>query len=158
MRGSAGTVTTLLLALSTACGGDTQEDAPARSGTPAATAQPNAELTEVEMEQGIGPIRDLDLGPIDEALASEGEAHYTLLCSACHKFDDRYVGPELGKVLERRRPEFVMNMMLNANEMVQRHPTVRELLAEYFTPMAQQNLTEEQARAVLEYIRTQQVQ
>ena len=114
-------------------------------------------LSDIEMEQGLGPVRDLTLAEVDPELAAEGESNFVLLCSACHKFSERYVGPPLGDVLARRRPEFVMNMMLNANEMVQRHPTVRALLAEYYTPMAQQALTPEQARAILEYIRTQQI-
>ena len=133
-----------------ASGGDT----PAPSTSSATTEAPA--LTQVELEQGIGPIRDMELGAVDEAMAAAGEEHFNLLCSACHKFDDRYVGPELGEVLARRRPEFVMNMMLNANEMVQRHPEVRKMLAEYYTPMAQQALTEENARAILEYIRSRQ--
>ena len=143
------------------CGGSADASAndsgaaavPEAGGTTAA----GAELTEVEMEQGIGPIRDMgELPPIDEALVATGEQSFTLLCSACHKFPERYIGPELGEVLSRRRPEFVMNMMLNANEMVLRHPVVKELLAEYYTPMAQQNVTEEDARAILEYIRNNQ--
>jgi hypothetical protein len=39
--------------------------------------------------------------------------------------------------------------------MVQQDPTAKELLAEFMTPMPNQNLTEEEARAVLEYFRTQ---
>ncbi|MGI9625335.1 MAG: c-type cytochrome [Longimicrobiales bacterium] len=137
-------------------GGDGEEAAP--STEPAATAQPTvgADLTDEELEQGIGPVKNLVLADIDPVLAAEGESQYTLLCSACHKFPERYIGPELGTVLSRRRPEFVMNMMLNANEMMQRHPVVRELLAEYIAPMAQQSVSPEQARAILEYIRTQQ--
>jgi len=113
-------------------------------------------LAAVELEQGIGPIRDLELDHVDPALAAEGEAFFTTKCSACHKLDERYVGPELGEVLERRRPEFVMNMMLNASEMVQRHPVVREMLAEYFTPMTNQVTDPAEARAILEYLRSAQ--
>jgi len=47
-----------------------------------------------------------------------------------------------------------MNMILNPDEMVQKDPIAKALLAEYLSPMANQNLTEEQARAVLEYFRT----
>ena len=43
-----------------------------------------------------------------------------------------------------------MNMILNPTEMLQKHPTAKELLAQYnFTPMADQNLTEAEARAIL---------
>lgn len=141
-------------------GGDSPaQDGPAAAPTGGAPGAPpaGAELTQVELEQGIGPIRDLALGPVDPAMAAEGEAAFTLKCSACHKLDQRYVAPPLGDVLSRRRPEFVMNMILNATEMVQRHPEVRALLAEYFTPMTIQVTEESEARAILEYLRSAQV-
>jgi len=114
-------------------------------------------LTDIELEQGIGPIRDLALGPVSTELAEQGQEAFTMKCSACHKIEERYVAPQLGTVLSRRRPEFVMNMMLNANEMVQRHPEVQALLAEFFTPMPVQVTEHDEARAILEYLRSAQI-
>ncbi|MCI0433556.1 MAG: cytochrome c [Gemmatimonadetes bacterium] len=111
-------------------------------------------LSAAQLERGIGPIDRLDLGPIDAALAEQGAQVFNLKCSACHKLTDRYVGPPLGEVLDRRTPEFVMNMMLNPAEMVEKHPVVRELLAQYMTPMPFQNMTRDEARAVLEHLRS----
>jgi len=148
--------TTLLAAALAACGGEPSAEA-ADATAAASPASATAEApTEVELEQGIGPIRDLELGPVDSELAAEGESAFQVKCSACHKLEERYVAPPLGDVLSRRRPEFVMNMVLNANEMVQRHPEVRELLAEYFTPMPVQVTEESEARAILEYLRAAQ--
>lgn len=150
------------LLIATACGG---EPAPA-SGESAASSSPttestpdaaSGELTEDQLVRGIGPIRDLELGAIDPALVEEGEELFRTKCSACHKLDDRYVGPRLGTVLARRPPEFVMNMILNAEEMVQRHPGVRELLAQFYTPMPVQVTDPDQARAILEYLRSAQI-
>jgi len=148
-------------ALVVACGGADSGGGEAASSTPASVppgspSTSTAPLTEVELEQGIGPIRDLDLAAVDPALAAEGEAAFTIKCSACHKLDQRYVAPPLGEVLSRRRPEFVMNMMLNASEMVQRHPEIQTLLAEYFTPMTVQVTEVSEARAILEYLRSAQ--
>ncbi len=151
--------TRLALLLAAACGGDAPPpaDAPATtSGGAAAAPAASSDLTPVELEQGIGPIRDLALGPIDHELAEEGEKAFVTKCSACHKLEDRYVGPELGQVLSRRRPEFVMNQILNSNEMVQRHPVVKELLAQYYTPMPVQVTDQAEARAILEYLRSAQ--
>ncbi len=157
MRSPTSLTALLLTAVFAACGGSepSAEAANAPAGTSAATSTETA-LTDVELEQGIGPVRDLDLGPVDSELAAEGEAVFTMKCSACHKLEERYVAPPLGDVLDRRRPEFVMNMILNANEMVQRHPVVKELLAEYFTPMPVQVTEETEARAILEYLRSAQ--
>jgi len=142
--------TLLLLA---GCGGD--DAASSDSAGSDAPAQPG-ELTALELEQGIGPIRNLQLGPVDPELAEEGEELFTTKCSACHKLGERYVAPPLGDVLSRRRPEFVMNMILNAGEMVQRHPVIKQLLAEYYTPMPVQVTDQAQARAILEYLRSEQ--
>lgn len=151
--------TTLLTVLAfAACGGGDapSADAPAAAPGAAPAAAAGAALTPVEMEQGIGPIRDLQLAAVDHELAEEGKAAFTTKCSACHKIGERYVGPDLGEVLARRRPEFVMNMILNANEMVQKHPTIKELLAQYYTPMPVQVTDQAEARAILEYLRSAQ--
>jgi hypothetical protein len=68
---------------------------------------------------------------------------------------ERYVGPALGEVFKRRTPTFVMNMALNPQGMVEKHPVTKKLLAEFFTPMPNQNISPEQARQVVEYLRTQ---
>jgi hypothetical protein len=48
-----------------------------------------------------------------------------------------------------------MNMILNPEQMVKEDPIAKKLLVEYnMAPMANQNLTEEQARKILEYFRT----
>lgn len=151
-------ITLALTAALWACGGGDTQEQPAGQANSEPAAATEAELTAVELEQGIGTIRDLELGPVDDALAAEGEAAFLIKCSACHKIEERYVAPALGEVLSRRRPEFVMNMMLNASEMVQRHPVVRELLAEYFTPMPVQVTDPEEARSILEYLRSVQIQ
>jgi cytochrome c551/c552 len=138
-------LTTLLAIALAACGGQAEEGAE--------EAVPEAGLTQEQLENGIGPIRTVSLEEINEDLAEQGEEIFKLKCSACHKMDERYVGPALGDVTERRAPAYIMNMMLNPEEMVQKHPEVKALLAQYLTPMPNQQLTEADARAVLEYLR-----
>ncbi len=86
-------------------------------------------------------------------MAEKGGEIFNTKCAACHKFDQRYVGPPLGDILERRTPAFIMNMMLNPAAMVEKHPEMKKLLAQFMTPMPNQNLSEDDARAVLEYFR-----
>lgn len=144
----------LLLA---ACGSEPAADAAPATAETVTPASAAGALSQVELDQGLGPIRDLALPDVDAALAATGEEAFVTKCSACHKIEDRYVGPRLGTVLARRRPEYVMNMILNANEMVQRHPQVRELLAQFYTPMPVQVTDPAEARAILEYLRTVQM-
>ncbi|QXD16002.1 cytochrome c [Rhodocaloribacter litoris] len=142
----------LVLAVGLAgCGGRQTEPGP-QAGPNNAAADASG-LTPEQLEKGIGPVTHVELGPLDEALAARGEELFRVKCSACHKLDQRYIGPPLGDVTSRRSPEFIMNMILNPTEMVQKHPVAKQLLAEYLAPMADQSLTEEEARAILEYFR-----
>ena len=106
--------------------------------------------------KGIGPVTSLTLpAEIDQAMVAEGEKIYKEKCTSCHKPDKRFIGPSQKGVLERRTPEWVMNMILNPEQMVKEDPMAKQLLMDYnLSPMANQNLTEDDARKVLEYIRT----
>ena len=107
-------------------------------------------------DKGVGPITSVELSPeIDQAMATQGEDVYKKMCTACHRADKKFIGPSPAGILERRTPEWVMNMILNPEEMVQKDPLAKALLIEFNgAPMANQNLSEEEARAVLEYFRT----
>lgn len=103
---------------------------------------------------GIGPVSTVVFGAVNQAMASEGEELYKNKCSSCHKPLQKYVGPAPVGIFDRRKPEWVMNMILNPVEMVEKDPVARELLRRYLAPMANQNLTQEEARKILEFFRT----
>lgn len=104
---------------------------------------------------GVGPVTTpLVLeAAIKEDLAKKGESIFQAKCSACHKVEERYVGPALKGVTERREPEWIMNMILNPQGMLDKNATAKELLGEYMVPMTFQNLTQDEARTILEYFR-----
>jgi hypothetical protein len=105
--------------------------------------------------KGIGPISSVELGDLDEVMAKAGEELYQEKCTACHAPDSDLIGPSPKGILDRRSPEWVMNMILNPTEMIQNDPIAMQLLEDYKgVPMTNQELTEEQARSVLEYFRT----
>ncbi|MAN60124.1 MAG: cytochrome C [Flavobacteriaceae bacterium] len=116
---------------------------------------PEADLIDLN-SIGVGPIKDIELAAtVDQAMAKSGEALFKSKCMACHKPDKRFIGPAPKDVLKRRSPEWVMNMILNPEEMVQKDPVAKQLLIEYNgSPMANQGLTEDEARQILEYFRT----
>ncbi len=105
-------------------------------------------------QKGIGPVTTVELGDLDAELAKTGEKIYSTKCIACHDPKTDKLGPAPVGVLERRTPEWVMNMMLNPEEMVMKDPIGKGLLAKYNTMMVSQGLTQDDARAVLEYFRT----
>lgn len=109
-----------------------------------------------QTNHGIGPIKAFDLsGEVDQELAVKGEEVFKSKCTACHKVDKKFIGPSPKDILSRRTPAWIMNMILNPEEMVQKDPIAKKLLMEANgSPMANQNLTEDEARAVLEYFRT----
>jgi len=106
--------------------------------------------------KGVGPVKSIILpAEIDPALVAQGQEVYNKMCTACHKPNEKFIGPPPAGILERRTPEWVMNMILNPEVMIVQDPLAKDLLMEFNgAPMANQNLTEDQARAVLEYFRT----
>ena len=140
------TIVTLLAS----CGGSSDQNSSSGAATPPRT-NTNDPLT----NKGIGPVKELTLGELNPTMASEGEEVYKKLCSACHKPTEKFIGPAPKGILERRSPEWIMNMILNPEEMVKSDPIAKQLLIESnLAPMVNQHLTEAQARAVLEYFRT----
>lgn len=109
-----------------------------------------------ESNKGVGPVQSVTLDSvINTEMAAAGEQVYQEKCTACHKPDKRYIGPAPKGILERRTPEWVMNMILNPEEMVKKDTIARLLLKEYDTSaMTNQHLTEAEARSILEYFRT----
>ncbi len=111
----------------------------------------------VDMDnKGVGPIKNVEFGDeIDADLAAAGEEKFQAICTACHMAEQRMIGPALKGVYERRSPEWVMNMIINPDVMLKEDPIAKALLKEYNNAiMLNQNLSEEDARAVAEYLRT----
>ena len=140
--------TIFLLIVLISCGGeDKAEQTPSKPSNPYG-------LTEFEMENGIGPVKGkIQLAEIDPEKVKKGEEVFTLKCAPCHKIDERFIGPSQRYTADRRTPEYILNMILNPDEMTKRHPTGKKMLAEYLSPMTNMNLTMEDAQQVLDYLR-----
>ena len=106
--------------------------------------------------KGVGPITSVDFpDEIDSEMVAKGEQTFKTICTACHMAEQRMIGPALKGVYERRSPEWVMNMILNPDGMLKEDPIAIALLKEYNNAiMLNQNLSEDDARAVAEYLRT----
>jgi len=88
-------------------------------------------------------------------MATHGAEVYKKMCMACHRPNKKFIGPAPQGIMERRTPEWIMNMILDPEGMVSNDPLAKELLIEFNgSPMANQSLTEEETRAILEYFRT----
>ena len=104
--------------------------------------------------KGIGEIRNVELNdPLDAEMIALGKNIYDLKCAACHKLtDQRVVGPGWKGITTKRTPEWIMNMTLNVDVMLEKDPAARELLKECLVRMPNQNLSKEDGRAVLEFM------
>lgn len=104
---------------------------------------------------GTGPVQSVELHSLDPQWAEQGRQLFEQKCHACHRADRQFIGPSLSGVLQRRNPVWVMNMILNPDQMVQKDPLAQELFMEFNgSPMTDLNLTSDQARTILEYFRT----
>lgn len=144
-----------IVAFATSCGSDGKKDD--KNAQPQEEAKVEAAEVDPMQDKGIGPVKSITLGELDQSMADEGKELFKSKCSACHKEEKRFVGPALAGVTERRTPEWIMNMILNPEVMVAENPIAKQLLAEYLSPMANQSLTEDEARKILEYFRTLKV-
>jgi len=108
------------------------------------------------VNKGVGPIKEISFdNEINPQLVSSGEEIFSKMCSACHKVGKKFIGPKPNKIFDRRTPEWVMNMILNPTEMLKQDPIAIALLKEYNNVlMLNQNLTNEEARSIAEYLRT----
>lgn len=107
-------------------------------------------------EKGIGPVKEITLDPtINQDLVAKGKAIFDVKCVACHQIDNKLVGPPLKDVTKRRKPEWIMNQILNPEQMLRENQIAKNMAmsGEYPTPMTFQNVTQDDARAILEYFR-----
>lgn len=138
----------LMVLMVTSCGGG-------QNPGPKEKAEAGSSPGDPVQNKGIGPVDNVVMGEFDPQMAAEGKEIYNQMCTACHKPEEKFIGPAPKGVLDRRSPEWIMNMILNPEEMVKNDPVAKQLLVEYnLAPMANQHLTEEQARKILEYFRT----
>lgn len=137
------------------CGGNE----PATSDNPDKSTASATESTPVENEEdyskGIGKFKDVVVSPtLDVKLASAGKDVYELKCSSCHKLSGpRLVGPSWDGVTSRREPTWILNFVTNVDEMLSKDPEAIAQLEECLIRMPNQNLSDEDAFAVLEFMR-----
>lgn len=134
-----------------ACGGGNtnSENSKAEEAAEKEKAAPEAS------PKGIGEVKNVTLtDPLEESMIASGKAIYEMKCSACHKLtDQRVVGPGWAGLSNKRRPEWIMNMITNVDVMLEKDPEAQKLLEECMTRMPNQGVSIGDARAILEFIR-----
>lgn len=134
-----------------ACSNNSQQS---NSGA-AASGADRSSTEDYDPTRGEGKFDNVDLGDgLDVAMATEGKTISDLKCASCHKYtDERLVGPGWAGVSEKHRPEWIMNFITNPDPMIDKDPELQAQLELCLVRMPNQNLADEEARKILEFMR-----
>jgi mono/diheme cytochrome c family protein len=116
---------------------------------------PAPAVNQVDPTKGIGVIKQVTLNtPIEQDRVKRGSAVYEMKCAPCHMLTDkRLVGPGWKDVTQRRKPEWILNMVTNVDVMLDKDAEAQKLLELCLTRMPNQNVSIGDARDVLEFMR-----
>ncbi|MBK7561980.1 MAG: c-type cytochrome [Chitinophagaceae bacterium] len=116
------------------------------------------ELTKDQPETHGTEIKETDITlgtPLDQAMVSIGKSTYELKCQSCHRLtEEKLVGPGWKGVTQRREPLWIMNMITNVDMMLASDPEAQKLLELCLVRMPNQNLVMDDARKLLEFMRS----
>jgi mono/diheme cytochrome c family protein len=133
----------------TACGGGVDKDAKPFDVQELTKNQPETHGTELKES-------DITLTtPLDAEMVTGGKSIYELKCQSCHRLTgERLVGPGWKDVTKRRQPLWIMNMITNVDMMLETDAEAQKLLEQCLVRMPNQNISREDARKLLEFMRS----
>lgn len=116
------------------------------------------DLTKNQSEVHGKEIKESDItvsNPLDQKMVADGKATYELKCQSCHRLsEEKLVGPGWKGVTKRRTPVWILNMATNVDMMLEKDPEAQKLLELCLVRMPNQNIQLEEARKVLEFMRS----
>jgi mono/diheme cytochrome c family protein len=144
----------MILILSIAAGLYACSDNTSKKETPA-DATTEAGNAAYDSARGAGKFTNVTVSPtLDKTMADAGLKVYDVKCSSCHKLtEEKLVGPGWKGVTARHKPEWIMNFATNPDEMLQKDAKAQAMLEICLVRMPNQNLTDEDARNVYEFMR-----
>ena len=116
------------------------------------------ELTKDKPETHGSEVKEGDITlstPLDQAMVTAGKGTYELKCQSCHRLtEEKLVGPGWKGVTQKRKPVWIMNMITNVDMMLEKDPEAQKLLELCLVRMPNQNITTDEARKVVEFMRS----
>ncbi len=116
------------------------------------------ELAKDKPETHGTELKDADITlstPLDKAMVNAGKASYEMKCQSCHRLtEEKLVGPGWKGVTQKRQPVWIMNMITNVEMMLETDPEAQKLLELCMVRMPNQNIEKEDARKLLEFMRS----
>jgi len=106
-------------------------------------------------KRGEGKFTKVEIASVlDEAKSTSGQKVYSVKCSSCHKLtNEKLVGPGWQGVTSRHTAEWIMNFATNPDPMITKDPKAQAMLEICLVRMPNQNITDEDARNVYEFMR-----
>lgn len=109
---------------------------------------------EYDPNRGEGKFENIELEAINPSLAQEGKNISEVKCQSCHKLtEERLVGPGWKGVTERHTPAWILNFITNPDPMIDKDPKLQAQLEICLVRMPNQDVNEDAAFALLEYMR-----
>ncbi len=141
-----------------ACGSNADE----KKDTGAAAAPSSSDQKETaganpsyDPKRGEGKFSNVTIpAALDAVKAESGNKIFTVKCSACHKLtEEKLVGPGWKGVTGRHTAEWIMNFATNPDVMIDKDPKAQAMLEICLVRMPNQNLTDDDARNIFEFMR-----
>lgn len=111
----------------------------------------------LDIPKGIGNINEIQLSDINDSVAMQGKNIFDHTCATCHTMEYQNLGPDLSDILSRRTPEWIMNFMLNNQEMRKKEKNAYQINLQFPDTDCSVSITENEALYILEYMRIYQV-
>ncbi len=139
----------------TSCGGGNSENnSDGNSSNPPQSMVADPASYDPARGEGKFDASNVSIGALDAAMASKGKAVSETKCFSCHKMsDEKLVGPGWKGVTERRTPHWIMNFITNPDPMIEKDPEVQAQLELCLVRMPNQNLSDNEARSIVEFMR-----
>ena len=133
-------------------GGDSSSQKKETTAESSKTASGNPSY---DPNRGEGKFTTVDVKPtLEAAKADAGEKVYSVKCSSCHKLtEEKLVGPGWKGVTDRHTAVWIMNFATNTDEMLNKDPKAQAMLEICLVRMPNQNLSDDDARNVYEFMR-----
>lgn len=139
-----------------ACGNSGSGDNKEPNATePSTSTETKSDNPPYDPNRGEGRFTNVEVSAnLDVEKAKAGEQVYSVKCSSCHKLtDERLVGPGWKGVTSRHSPEWIMNFSTNPEPMLDKDPKAQAMLEICLVRMPNQNLSDDDARNVFEFMR-----
>jgi mono/diheme cytochrome c family protein len=148
-------LTTVVALVLWSCGGSEKSAGEQAGGEAPKSMVSEPESYDPKRGEGKWTAENINLGAtLDVAMASEGEKVSGVKCTSCHKMsEERLVGPGWKGATQKRTPEWIMNFITNPDPMIDKDPEVQAMLELCLVRMPNQNLSDTDARNILEYMR-----